>query len=222
METISIIAAALGAAWASGINLYATILMLGLMGTTGSIDLPAELEILENPGVLAAAGLMYCVEFFTDKIPGVDTVWDAIHSFIRIPAGALLAGAAFAQITPEAELIGLILGGSLSAATHFTKAGTRVLINTSPEPVSNWTASIGEDIVVVAGLWTALNYPVLFIVLLVVFVALLIWLMPKLWRGIRTVFGKIRNWFTKSGSAAPPTTSKTDRSTKAVDQKFLK
>jgi hypothetical protein len=212
METISIIAAALGAAWASGINLYATILMLGLMGTTGSIDLPPELELLENPGVLVAAGLMYCVEFFTDKIPGVDSVWDAIHSFIRIPAGALLAGAAFAQITPEAELIGLILGGGLSAATHFTKAGSRVLINTSPEPVSNWTASIGEDIVVVTGLWTALNYPVLFIALLVVFVALMIWLMPKLWRGIRTVFSKIRNWFTKPGSAAPPTPTQPDKS----------
>ena len=211
METISIIAAALGAAWASGINLYATILMLGLMGTTGSIDLPPELELLENPGVLVAAGLMYCVEFFTDKIPGVDTVWDAIHSFIRIPAGALLAGAAFAQITPEAELIGLVLGGGLSAATHFTKAGSRVLINTSPEPVSNWTASIGEDIVVVTGLWTALNYPVLFIVLLVVFVALMIWLMPKLWRGIRTVFSKIRNWFTKSGSAASTPPAETDK-----------
>ncbi len=213
METIAIIAAALGAAWASGINLYATILMLGLMGTTGSIDLPPGLEILENPGVLVAAGLMYCVEFFADKIPGVDTVWDAIHSFIRIPAGALLAGAAFAQIAPEAELIGLILGGGLSAATHFAKAGSRVLINTSPEPVSNWTASIGEDIVVVAGLWTALNYPVLFIVLLVVFVALMIWLMPKLWRGIRTVFSKIRNWFTKSGSSAPMPPKQTDKST---------
>jgi hypothetical protein len=215
METISIIAAALGAAWASGINLYATILMLGLMGTTGSIDLPPELELLESPGVLVAAGLMYCVEFFTDKIPGVDTVWDAIHSFIRIPAGALLAGAAFAQITPEAELIGLVLGGGLSAATHFTKAGSRVLINTSPEPVSNWTASIGEDIVVVTGLWTALNYPVLFIVLLVVFVALMIWLMPKLWRGIRTVFSKIRNWFTKSDPTTPG--ARTKNLTEKVD-----
>jgi len=215
METISIIAVALGAAWASGINLYATILMLGLMGTTGSIDLPPALEILENPGVLAAAGLMYCVEFFADKVPGVDTVWDAIHSFIRIPAGAVLAGAAFAQITPEAELIGVLLGGTLSAGTHFTKAGSRVLINTSPEPVSNWTASIGEDIVVVTGLWTALNYPVLFIVLLVIFVALVIWLMPKLWRGIRTVFSKIRNWFTKSGSAAAG--ERTNESTDKVD-----
>ncbi len=215
METISIIAVALGAAWASGINLYATILMLGLMGTTGSIDLPPDLEILENPGVLVAAGLMYCVEFFADKVPGVDTVWDAIHSFIRIPAGAVLAGAAFAQITPEAELIGLLLGGTLSAGTHFAKAGSRVLINTSPEPVSNWTASIGEDIVVVTGLWTALNYPVLFIVLLVIFVALVIWLMPKLWRGIRSVFSKIRNWFTKPGSAAAG--ERTNKSTEKVD-----
>jgi len=217
METIAIIATALGAAWASGINLYATILMLGLMGTTGSIDLPPELEILENPGVLVAAGLMYGVEFFADKIPGVDTVWDAIHSFIRIPAGALMAGAAFAQITPEAELIGLILGGGLSAVSHFAKAGSRVLINTSPEPVTNWTASIGEDIVVVTGLWTALNYPVLFIVLLVVFVALMIWLMPKLWRGIRAVFSRIKNWFTKSGSAASLKAGNTDKSTETVD-----
>lgn len=195
MDTISIIAAGLGAAWASGVNLYAAILMLGLMGVTGSMDLPPELEILESPLVLAAAGLMYCVEFFADKIPGVDTLWDAIHSFIRIPAGALLAGAAFAQISPEAELVGLLLGGTLSAGTHLTKAGSRVLINTSPEPVSNWSASVGEDIAVVAGLWTALNYPVLFIVLLVAFVALGIWLMPKIWRGIKAVFAKIRGWF---------------------------
>jgi hypothetical protein len=203
MDTVSIIAAALGAAWASGINLYAAILMLGIMGATGSIDLPAELDILENPLVLGAAGLMYCVEFFADKIPGVDTLWDAVHSFIRIPAGALLAGAAFAQISPEAELVGLLLGGTLSAGTHFAKAGSRVLINTSPEPVTNWTASVGEDVAVVAGLWTALNYPVLFIVLLVVFTALVIWLMPKLWRAIKTIFAKIRGWFSGSRSTTP-------------------
>lgn len=203
MDTVSIIAAALGAAWASGINLYAAILMLGIMGVTGSIDLPAELDILENPLVLGAAGLMYCVEFFADKIPGVDTLWDAVHSFIRIPAGALLAGAALAQISPEAELVGLLLGGTLSAGTHFAKAGSRVLINTSPEPVTNWTASVGEDVAVIAGLWTALNYPELFIVLLVVFTALVIWLMPKLWRAIKTIFAKIRGWFSGSRSDTP-------------------
>ena len=202
METVSIIAAALGAAWASGINLYAAIMMLGLMGVTGSIELPPELELLENPFVLAAAGLMYCVEFFADKIPGVDTLWDAVHSFIRIPAGALLAGGALAQLSPEAELVGFLLGGTLSAGTHFTKAGSRVLINTSPEPVTNWTASVGEDVAVVAGLWTALNYPLLFIVLLAVFIALAVWLMPKIWRGIKTVFGKIRGWVSGTPSAS--------------------
>ena len=197
METVSIIAAAMGVAWASGINLYAAILMLGLMGSTGAIDLTPELQILQNPGVLIAAGIMYCVEFFTDKIPGVDTAWDAIHSFIRIPAGAMLAAATLAQISPEAELIGLILGGTLAAGTHFTKAGSRVLINTSPEPVSNWTASIGEDLMVIGGLWTALHYPILFIVLLVVFAAIVVWLAPKVWRGIKRVCSKIKNWWVK-------------------------
>ena len=198
METVSLIAAALGVAWASGINLYAAILMLGLMGSMGSIELPPELEILQNPAVLIAAAFMYCVEFFADKIPGVDTVWDAIHSFIRIPAGAMLAAATLAPISPEAELIGLLLGGTLAAGTHFTKAGSRVVINTSPEPVTNWTASIGEDLMVIAGLWTALNYPILFIVLLVAFVALVIWLAPKVWRGVKRVFAKIRSWFSKT------------------------
>jgi len=220
METVSIIAVALGAAWASGINLYAAILMLGLMGTTGSIDLPPELEILENPGVLVAAGLMYIVEFFTDKIPGVDTVWDAIHSFIRIPAGAMMAGAAFAQITPEAELIGIILGGTLSAGTHFAKAGSRVLINTSPEPVTNWTASVGEDVAVIVGLWTALYYPILFLGLLAAFVALVIWLMPKLWRGIQAVFNRIRSWFSRPEPVAPDPEERqeADRLTETIDR----
>jgi len=217
MDTVSIIAAGLGAAWASGINLYAAVLMLGLMGVTGSVDLPPELETLENPLVLAAAGFMYCVEFFTDKIPGVDTLWDAVHSFIRIPAGALLTGAAFAQISPEAELAGLLLGGTLSAGTHFTKAGSRVLINTSPEPVTNWTASIGEDLTVFAGLWTALNYPLLFIALLVVFVALAIWLMPKLWRGIKTIFTRIRGWFSGSRSGSAGHSTNDNRESKKLE-----
>ena len=217
MEAISIIAAALGVAWASGINLYATILVLGLMGSTGSIDLPPELEILQNPGVLIAAGFMYCVEFFTDKVPGVDTAWDAIHSFIRIPAGAILAAASLAQISPEAELIGLLLGGTLAAGSHFTKAGSRVLINTSPEPVSNWTASIGEDLMVIAGLWTALNYPILFIVLLIIFVAAVVWLAPKVWRGVKRVFSKISGWFTKSEAADTAVTEQSASDSKRLD-----
>jgi len=203
MEVVSIIAATMGVAWASGINLYAAIVMLGLMGNMGQIDLPPGLEILENPGIIVAAGFMYCVEFFADKVPGVDTGWDALHSFIRIPAGALLAAGAISPLGPEAEFMGLLLGGTLSAGSHFTKAGSRVLINTSPEPFSNWTASIGEDLLVIAGLWTALNHPVLFIVLLVVFIALVIWLAPKIWRGVRKVFAKIRSWFAGSSGEKP-------------------
>ncbi|HSH43445.1 MAG TPA: DUF4126 domain-containing protein, partial [Arenicellales bacterium] len=202
MEVVSIIAATMGVAWASGINLYAAMLMLGWMGSTGQIDLPPGLEILQNPGVMLAAGLMYCVEFFADKVPGVDTGWDALHTFIRIPAGAMLASGAISPLGPEAEIIGLILGGSLSAGSHFTKAGGRVLINTSPEPVSNWTASISEDLLVIGGLWTALNHPVLFIILLVAFIALVVWLAPKIWRGIKAVFRKIGSWFSSGGGPA--------------------
>lgn len=211
MEVVSIIAATMGVAWASGINLYAAMLMLGWMGSAGQIDLPPGLEVLENPAVMAAAGLMYCVEFFTDKIPGVDTGWDALHSFIRIPAGALLASGAVSPLGAEAELIGLILGGTLSAGSHFTKAGSRVLINTSPEPVSNWTASIAEDLLVIAGLWTALNHPVIFIILLIAFIALVIWLAPKIWRGVKKVCARIRRWFAGGSSEAGPAAGGADR-----------
>ncbi len=191
----AILALTMGAAWASGINLYAAILMLGLMGTTGNVDLPPGLEILTDPMVLMAAGAMYAVEFFADKIPGVDTGWDAIHTFIRIPAGAMLAAGAVGDVTPALNLAAAIMGGGLAAATHATKAGTRALINTSPEPFSNWTASVTEDIAVIAGLWTALNHPTLFVALMIVFILLMIWLLPKMWRGIKAVFRKIRSFF---------------------------
>lgn len=210
METVSIIAATMGVAWASGINLYATIFMLGWMGSSGSLDLPPDLQILANPMVMVAAGFMYCVEFFADKVPGVDTAWDAIHSFIRIPAGAMLAAGAVGQLGPEAELAGLILGGTLAAGSHFTKAGTRVIVNTSPEPFSNWGLSIGEDVAVIAGLWTALHYPVLFIVLLVLFIAFGIWIIPKIWRGIRRVFRRIASWFGKESKEEPDSGANTE------------
>jgi hypothetical protein len=177
----------MGVAWASGINLYAAIFVLGYMGSTGNIDLPPDLQVLTEPMVMAAAGFMYCVEFIADKAPGVDTGWDTIHTFIRIPAGAMLAAGAVGDVNQAAELTALILGGTLAAGSHFTKAGSRVLINTSPEPVTNWTASIGEDLMVVGGLWTALNHPWLFLLALILFIALMIWLLPKLWRGIKKV-----------------------------------
>jgi hypothetical protein len=191
----NILALTMGVAWASGINLYAAVLMLGLLGATGNIALPPDLQILANPLVIFAAGFMYRVEFVTDKIPGVDSGWDALHTFIRIPAGALLAAGAVGKTDPAIAVAAAILGGGLAAGTHATKAGTRVMINASPEPFSNWIASVAEDLIVIAGLWTALRHPLLFLLLLVGFILLMIWLLPKLWRGIKKVFGFIGRLF---------------------------
>lgn len=195
MDTVSIIALSMGAAWASGINLYATIFMLGYLGTTGNIDLPPDLMVVTDPLVMTSAGLMYCVEFFADKTPGIDTAWDTLHTFIRIPLGAVLAMGAVGDMTPAVELAAFIVGGSLAGATHATKAGSRIVINSSPEPVTNWTASIGEDLLVITGIWAALNHPVAFLIALVVFIAMMIWLLPKIWRGIIRIFNSIRNFF---------------------------
>lgn len=185
---ISLIALTMGVSWASGINLYAAMLMLGLMGATGNIELPVGLQVLSDPMVIAAAGLMYFVEFFADKTPGVDTGWDAIHTFIRIPAGAIMAAGAVGEIGPAAQVAAAMVGGTMSAGAHFTKAGSRAVINTSPEPVSNWTASFAEDIAVFGGLWAALHHPVLFLILLAMFIVMMIWLLPKLWRAVKRIF----------------------------------
>jgi hypothetical protein len=207
MDITQTIALTLGVAWASGINLYAAILMLGYMGTTGNIDLPPDLQVLSDPMVMVAAGLMYCIEFFADKVPGVDTGWDAISTFIRIPAGAILAAGAVGDVGSGAQLAAAIAGGTLATGSHITKAGTRLLINTSPEPVTNWFASVGEDVAVIAGLWTALYHPALFIVLLVLFILLSIWLLPKIWRGIKRVFGFFGRLFGNSNAADASVTS---------------
>ncbi len=190
METIELISLTLGVAWASGINLYAAVLVLGYLGTTGDITLPPGLELLSDPLVMAAAGFMYLVEFFADKTPGVDTGWDLLHTFIRIPAGAVLAAgmAEGFDVSQGAEFAALLIGGGLAATTHITKTGTRVMINTSPEPFTNWTASIGEDLVVIGGLWASLHYPWLFIAGLGIFLLLIIWLLPKLWRALKRLF----------------------------------
>ena len=197
------IALSMGAAWASGINLYATIFVLGYLGATGYVTLPPELQVLSDPLVLAAAGLMYLVEFFADKTPGVDTGWDAIHSFIRIPAGSILAAGALAEVGPAAQIAAALVGGSLAASTHATKAGSRVLINTSPEPFSNWAASIMEDVMVIVGLWVALKHPWIFLAALVVFILLMAWLLPKLWRGIKAVFARLARLFSKEAPVPP-------------------
>ena len=192
---IQTIALTMGVGWACGINLYGTLLALGIMSNTGYIDLPPDLQVVGDPLVIIAAGFMYLVEFFADKVPGIDTGWDTLHTMVRIPAGAILAAGAVGDVSTTAEVAAAIVGGSLAAGTHFTKAGTRVIINTSPEPFSNWGASIGEDIAVFAGLWAALNYPVVFLILLGLFIILMIWLLPKLLRAIKKVIRFFINLF---------------------------
>ncbi len=208
-QIISLVALTMGVGWASGINLYATVLMLGMLNNMGHITLPEELQVVGDPLVLMAAGSMYFIEFFADKIPGVDTGWDTLHTFIRIPAGAALAAGTVGDMTPAVGLAAALVGGSLAAGSHAAKAGSRVLINTSPEPVTNWTASISEDLLVLGGLWAALNHPIWFLVGLVVFILLLIWLLPKIWRGIKKVFRFIAGLFgggkePEKDSALPP------------------
>ena len=193
-ELISVIALTMGVSWASGINLYAALLVLGLAGSTGNVDLPPELSVVENPMVIMAAGIMYFVEFFVDKVPGVDTAWDTVHTFIRIPAGAMLAVGAVGDVTPALELSAGLLGGSMAGASHLTKFSTRALINTSPEPFSNWAASISEDVLVLGGLWAMFNHPWLFVAAMVLFIFMVIWLLPKLWRLLKAIFSRLGQW----------------------------
>ncbi len=190
MEALNLVALGLGAAWASGINLYLAVLVLGGLGATGMVDLPGDLTVLEHPAVLAAAGGLYIVEFVADKVPGVDSAWDALHTFIRIPAGALLAAGVLQDWGAGYEVAAALLaGGTLAAASHATKASGRVAVNTSPEPFSNWIVSLVEDALVLGGLFLALFMPALFLTLLGVFALLVIWLLPKLWRALRRLFG---------------------------------
>lgn len=186
MDTLTL-ALITGLGWTSGLRFYAVLFFLGLLHRTGIHVLPGSLEVLAHPWVLGISGLLFATEFFADKIPGVDTLWDAVHTFIRIPGGALLAAAAVAGGDPGLGLAAGLLGGTVAAGAHFTKAGSRALINVSPEPFSNWTASFTEDAVSLGALWMALQHPLLFLGLLVLFVLTALWLLPKLWRGLRRV-----------------------------------
>jgi hypothetical protein len=195
LETLTL---ALGASWASGLNLYATVAVLGLLEFFGVITLPESLHVLSSPWVLGVAVFMYGVEFFADKIPGVDSVWDAIQTFIRVPAGAFMAASATGGLdigmTPEIQTgLALLLGGSIAAGAHLTKAGARAMINTSPEPASNWLASIFEDVLVFVGISLAVFKPIIFIGMFGIFVIFAIWLLPKIWRGIQRVFSRVKH-----------------------------
>ena len=191
MEMIQQLALAGGLSWASGLRLYLTVFAVGLLSKFGYIHLPTALNILSNPVVLSVAGVLCVIEFLADKIPYVDSAWDGIQTFIRIPAGALLAMGAINSSDPMIATITALLGGSLAGATHATKAGSRALINTSPEPVSNIAASLSEESLLITGGWLVFAHPAVFIGLLCSFIVLLFWLLPKLWRGIKSVLGSI-------------------------------
>lgn len=195
MDLLTTTALSLGAAWASGINLYAVVLTLGLLDTAGWITLPPGLEPLSSPLVLSVAGTLYIVEFIADKVPGVDHVWDAVHSFIRVPAGAVLAAAALGHVDPEWTIAAGLIGGTLALGSHLSKASTRAAVNLSPEPFSTWAVSVLEDITAVGAVLAALFFPVLFLIGLAVVVALTIWLLPKLLRLAAQIFRRVATVF---------------------------
>lgn len=193
MPGLLALAAALG--WASGLRLYAVVFLVGGMGALGWIVLPAGLQVLQHPAVLMAAGFMMCVEFFADKIPWIDSAWDAVHSVIRIPAGALLAASVFGADSSTMALVAGLLGGSLAATSFATKATTRAAINTSPEPFSNGLASLFEDGLVVGIVWLAIAHPLWFGVALVVMVLVSIALLVLLFRFLRVVWRRLKGFF---------------------------
>ena len=200
MDLMHQIAMGAGLAWASGIRLYAVLFLMGILGHFGVIGLPPGLQVLAHPLVMSVSGGLCVLEFFADKIPGFDSVWDAIHTFIRIPAGAILAAATFSDVDPALMLAAGLLGGTIASGSHLTKAGSRALINTSPEPFSNWIASFGEEAVVLGGVWTMLMHPAAFLALLVLFLGVAAWSLPKLWRGARALVQRVRNRMASGGA----------------------
>lgn len=192
------LAAALG--WASGIRLYAAVFMVGAAGYLGWIDLPSGLKVLQHPGVLAASGFMCAVEFFADKIPLVDSVWDAVHTVIRIPAGAALAAGTLGADSQAMAWIAALLGGTLAATSHTAKMTTRAAVNTSPEPFSNLGVSLLEDGFVVFMLWLAATYPLIFAGVLVLTLIAAVVLMVILIKFLRVVVERLRAFFAGRGS----------------------
>lgn len=192
MDPISTLAAGAGLAWASGMRLYAVLFVAGLLARFGVVTLPGDLAVLTHSWVIGVSGFMFVIEFLADKIPGIDSVWDAMHTFIRIPAGALLAAASLGvSADPAWVMVAGLLGGTLAGSSHFAKSGSRALINTSPEPFSNWGASFGEEALVASVLWLAFAYPLLSLCVLIVLVGLSVWLIVTLWRFLRVMFANL-------------------------------
>ena len=195
LDTLQLVALAAALGWASGIRLYAVLFIVGGLGYLGWFSLPPHLAVLAHPLVLMASGFMVFVEFFADKIPGVDTLWDVAHTLVRIPAGAALAAAVFGDSPPAWTLAAAIVGGTLAAGSHFTKTGARMAINASPEPFSNWAASFGEDLLVGVLMYLALTHPIAFFLVLVALLASAAWLLPRLWRFLRGFAARLARWF---------------------------
>ena len=181
MDMVQTIALSAGLAWASGLRLYLVVFLAGALSYFGYLQLPTTLSMLQNPLVIGVAGLMAFAELVADKIPAFDSLWDSFQTFIRIPAGALLAAFAMGDVDPAWTLAAGLIGGSITAGTHFAKAGSRLAINSSPEPFSNWLASFGEEGMLLAGLWTMLASPAIFLGLLAVFLVIAGFILFKLW-----------------------------------------
>jgi uncharacterized protein DUF4126 len=200
MSLISTIALAMGASWTSGINLYASVATLGLLGRFAHLKLPGELEVLTSWWIIGIASVLYLVEFLADKIPWLDSTWDLVHTFIRVPAGAVMAAAAFGDFDRTVQVIALLLGGGLALSSHGTKAATRAVLNASPEPVTNIIASLVEDVLAVLSILAAVFVPVLLFVIVAagLFVSYLV--LPRVVRFLRQVFRSIRGIFAPASS----------------------
>ena len=203
MDTAQLIALAGALGWASGIRLYLVVLLTGLAGFMGWVSLPQGLHLLSNPVVLGASGFMVFIEFFADKIPGLDSLWDVVHSVIRIPAGAALAASVFGADSGAMALVAALLGGSLAATSFTAKATTRAAINTSPEPFSNVGASLLEDGLVPLSLWLAVAHPFVFVGVLVLVLVVSVYLIRLCWRFLRQLFSRVARIF--SGRPDPGT-----------------
>lgn len=195
MDLFSTLSLALGTAWTSGINLYATVTVLGLLQKFGATKLPGGLDVLDNWWIIGVAGFLYAIEFFADKIPYVDSVWDVIHTFIRVPAGAVVAYAATNEMDAGVSVVAGLLGGGLALSSHGTKAALRATANVSPEPVSNWALSFIEDGIAIIASFLAVFAPVLIAIVLVIFLVFFVWFMPKFIRALRKIFSGVRGIF---------------------------
>jgi hypothetical protein len=200
LAQLAALAAALG--WASGIRLYLVVFITGLAGMSGWLPLPSGLQVLQHPAMLAGSGFMLFIEFFADKIPGVDSLWDMVHSVIRVPAGAALAAGVFGADSATMGSVAGLLGGALAATSFATKASTRAAVNTSPEPFSNIAVSLVEDGAVLGMMWLATNYPITFGITLSIVLALSVWLVIKLIKYLKAVYRRINLWLAGDGVTA--------------------